>query len=172
MKKKNVTLYNMIFPIWLLWLIPVTWLVVLPANFLIDLVVTLLAMKFLRVPQAWQKTKAVIFKVWVFGFAADFIGTVMMFLSGVPDFNYETELGKWWYTNISNAVSYYPFQSVYSVLWIAASVLLAAFFIYLFNYHISFKKLELTKKEKRKAAFALAVFTAPYLFFLPTSLFF
>jgi len=36
MKKNQVKIYNLIFPIWLLWLIPATWIVVLPANFLID----------------------------------------------------------------------------------------------------------------------------------------
>ena len=33
MNKNSIKLYNVIFPIWLLWLIPITWLVVLPANF-------------------------------------------------------------------------------------------------------------------------------------------
>ena len=48
--KKGVKLYNVIFPLWLLWLIPITWLVVLPANFLIDLAVVVLTLKFLQVP--------------------------------------------------------------------------------------------------------------------------
>lgn len=172
MKRKDVKLYNLIFPIWLLWLVPITWLVIMPANFLIDFLVTFCAMKYLKIPQTWQKAKSVIFKVWILGFAADFIGTVLMFLSNLIDFNYETAFGKWWYQNITNAVAYYPFESIYSILWVTASVVLSACFIYLFNYKISFKKLEMPKTEKKKVALALAVFTAPYLFFLPTSWFF
>lgn len=172
MKKKNVTLYNLIFPIWMLWLIPVTWLVVLPANFVIDLLVTLAAMKCLKVEQPWQKTKSVVVKVWLFGFASDFIGTALMFLSNLIDFGYETALGKWWYQNITNAVAYDPFESVYAFLWVAVSVLLAGVCIYFFNQKFSFRNIELLPEQKRKIALVLAVVTAPYLFFLPTAWFF
>ena len=37
MKNTDVRLYNVLFPVWLLWFFPVTWIVVLPANFVIDL---------------------------------------------------------------------------------------------------------------------------------------
>ena len=63
MKKNSIKLYNVIFPIWLLWLIPITWLVVLPANFFIDLLVVVLTMKYLKVPDIKMNAKSVIFKV-------------------------------------------------------------------------------------------------------------
>ena len=75
MKKKSIKLYNVIFPIWLLWLIPMTWVIVLPANFLIDLLVVVLTMKYLKVKEIKLNAKSVILKVWIFGFIADFIGT-------------------------------------------------------------------------------------------------
>ena len=34
--KKEVRLYNVLFPIWLLWIFPQVWLVLLPGNLLID----------------------------------------------------------------------------------------------------------------------------------------
>lgn len=46
MTKKHITLYNLIFPIWLLWVIPTTWIVVLPVNFLIDITVVMLTLKY------------------------------------------------------------------------------------------------------------------------------
>lgn len=115
-KSSNVKLYNLIFPIWILWLIPTTWIIVLPANYLIDLFVVALTLKYLKVQEIKQNIKSVILKVWIFGFVADFIGTAAMFMSNLINIDYETELGKWWYTNITNAVSYNPFQSIYSFL--------------------------------------------------------
>ena len=170
--KNNIKLYNVIFPIWLLWVIPTTWIIVLPANFVIDLLVVALTMKHLKIEDWKRNTKSVIFKVWIFGFIADFIGTAAMFMANVIDFNYETQLGKWWYNNITNAVSYNPFASFYSILWVTACVILTAFLIYLFNYKICLKKLNLHNEQKKKIALSLAVFTAPYLFYLPTALFF
>ena len=161
MKKNSIKLYNVIFPIWLLWLIPITWLVVLPANFFIDLLVVVLTMKYLKVPDIKMNAKSVIFKVWIFGFIADFIGTASMVMSNLIDFNYKTQLGKWWYTN-----------SVFSVLWVTVCVIITAFLIYLFNYKFCLNKLNLLDEQKKKIALSLAIFTAPYLFYLPTAWFY
>ena len=172
MKKNSIKLYNVIFPIWLLWLIPITWLVVLPANFFIDLLVVVLTMKYLKVPDIKMNAKSVIFKVWIFGFIADFIGTASMVMSKLIDFNYKTQHGKWWYTNIANAVCYNPFESVFSVLWVTVCVIITAFLIYLFNYKFCLNKLNLLDEQKKKIALSLAIFTAPYLFYLPTAWFY
>lgn len=172
MKNNNIKLYNLIFPIWLLWLIPITWIVVLPANFLVDLIVVVLAMRYLKISDIKIKAKSVIFRVWIFGFIADFIGTAAMFLANIINFNYETKLGKWWYINISSAVSYNPFESVYALLWVTVCVIITSFFIYLFNYKFCLKKSNLDSNQKKKLALSLAIFTAPYLFYIPTAWFY
>ena len=172
MKNKQIKLYNIIFPIWMLWLFPLSWIIVLPANFIIDLLVLCLTMKFLKIDNIKVRAKKLILKVWLFGFAADFIGTFCMFASNLIDFDYQTNLGKWWYKNITNSVSYNPFESIYGFLWVLVCLLITGFFIYLFNYKISFKNSELDKSQKHKLALSMAVFTTPYLFLLPTSLFF
>lgn len=172
MKKNNVKLYNLIFPIWLLWLIPIIWIVVLPANFIIDMIVIVVTMKYLKIQNIKENTKAVIFRVWMFGFIADFIGTALMFTANVIDFDYKTQIGKWWYSNISNAVSYNPFESIYAILWVTVSVIITGFFIYLFNYKFTLNKSNLDNNQKKKLALSLAVFTAPYLFYIPTTWFF
>jgi hypothetical protein len=170
--KSSVKLYNLIFPIWLLWLIPLTWFVVLPANFLVDTLVVILTMKALKMSNIKVYYKKVIWKVWGFGFLADFIGTIAMFVPNLIDFDYNGDLGRWWYDNLSNPVSYHPYTSVYAVLWISLCVLLTAFLIYLFNYKISFRKLDMEDQYKQKIALSIAIFTAPYLFFLPTNWFY
>lgn len=172
MKKNSIKLYNVIFPIWLLWMIPTTWFVVLPANFLIDLLVVVLTMKYLKIQDIKTNAKSVILKVWIFGFIADFIGTIGMFLSVLIDFDYETAIGQWWYNNITNAVALNPFENIYSILWVALCVILTAIIIYIFNKKICLKKLNILDEQKRKIALSLAIFTAPYLFYLPTAWFF
>lgn len=172
MDKKYVKLNNLIFPIWILWLIPVTWIIVLPANFLIDLLVIVLTMKCMKIQDIKHKAKTVILRVWVFGFVADFIGTAAMFLANIINFDYETQMGKWWYKNITNAVSYNPFESIYAFLWVTICVVLTAFFIFLFNFKFCLKKSDLSDIHRKKLALSLAIITAPYLFYLPTSLFF
>ncbi len=167
-KNKGVTLYNVLFPIWMLWLFPITWIVILPANFIIDLLVVTLTLKFLKVENIKEKVKPVIIKVWIFGFIADFIGTTAMFASNLIDFDYQTELGKWWYENISNAVSYNPYHSIFAVLWVTVSVFIAALCIYWFNLKICLRKAELDIAIKKKLSLSLAIFTAPYLFYLPS----
>ena len=172
MKKRGVTLYNLIFPIWLLWLIPMTWIVVLPANFIIDLLVVVITMKFLKVEEIKKNAKMIILRVYLFGFVADIIGTLVMFTANLISFSYETPMGKWWYHNISNAVSYYPFETIYSFLWVTVSVIITGILIYFFNYKFALKKVALDNRIKKKIALSLAIFTAPYLFYLPTSWFF
>lgn len=172
MTKKGIKLYNIIFPIWLLWLIPVTWIVVLPANFIIDLAVIIFTLKYLKVNNVKAIAKSIIFKVWVFGFVSDFVGTVLMFLANVIDFDYNTSLGKWWYENISSAVSYDPYKSIFAVLWITLCVIITAFFIYIFNYNIVLRKSDLDTSQKKKLALSLAIFTAPYTFYIPTHWFY
>lgn len=172
LNSQDTKLYNVIFPIWLIWLIPTTWIIVLPANFLIDLLVVVLTLKVLGVSEVRQTTKSVIIKVWLLGFVADFIGTAAMLLSNIINFDYQTALGEWWYKNLANAVSYNPFDSIYAFIWVTICVFITAACIYFFNYKISFKKVELTIDQKKKLALSLSIFTAPYLFYLPTKWFF
>lgn len=172
MKRKNVKLYNIIFPIWLLWLIPTTWIVVLPANFIIDLLLVVLTLKYLKVENIKPIAKSIIFKVWIFGFLADFIGTFLMLLSNIIDFDYNTPIGEWWYNNITNAVSYNPFTSIYAILWVTVCVVITAILIYIFNYRLVLRKSGLEDSQKKKLALSLAIFTAPYTFFIPTAWFY
>lgn len=46
--KKEVRLYNVLLPVWLLWIFPQVWLVILPGNLLIDCLVLTGALFVLR----------------------------------------------------------------------------------------------------------------------------
>ena len=58
MKKKDVRLYNVLFPMWMLVSLPMVWYVVIPGNFLIDSLVLIIAMKVLKLLGNKRDTKS------------------------------------------------------------------------------------------------------------------
>ena len=77
--RKRTRLYNMLFPMYLLWLAPTIWLLIMPANFLIDSIVVLIALSVLKLPPMaiYKKT---ILKVWGYGFLSDLIGSASLLI--------------------------------------------------------------------------------------------
>lgn len=172
MKGKKNKLYNMAFPIWLLWLIPITWLIILPVNFFIDLLVVVLMMKYLKIKNIKSFVKPTILRIWIFGFIADMIGTVLMIIPCLIQLDYNSKIGMWWYHNLANAIMYNPFESPYAFIWVTVSLITTAYCIYYFNFKFCLKKVDLSLIQKNKIALSLAVFTAPYAFYFPTAMFF
>lgn len=168
--KRDEKLYNVLFPLWFLLLVPISWLIVIPANFVIDLLALLLAMKLLRMPDIGKNLKSAVLKSWIAGFAADLVGGGAMFLSVLAGEFLPGPVRSWVYHNITEAVMVNPFSSVGGFLWTAVCVALAGGIIYLLNLKFCLKKTTLSLAQKRKLALAMALVTAPYLFFLPTTL--
>ena len=156
---KSYKLYNVLFPLWMLILLPVTWFVVIPANFLIDSLVLILAAHFwIKKPikEIWKKS---IIKVFVFGFLSDFVGAGFL-LSGLYASAY-LDFGTVFEETCNGPTSFGGFI----ILTIAVAI--SAICIYFADLKIAFKKLELETAEKKKLALALAIATAPYTFFIP-----
>lgn len=160
-KNKEITLYNVLFPIWFLILFPITWIVVLPANFIIDSIVLLVSVKLLKLANLREIYKKSILKVWLVGFASDFVGAGILFLS--------TENNTGW-SEYLNAVSWNPFDNWYAILFVGFAVTVSGICIYLGNIKYSLKAIEVEQKKKRILALTLAVITAPYILFYPSSL--
>ena len=152
---KRIRLYNMILPIWMLWFFPVTWLYILPGNFLWDSLALLAAMALFRVSGKWKIYKSSILKIWGLGFASDAAGVLLMMLSDVFFPNYE--------------VYFNPFSNAPAFLWATECVLISSVLIYLLNLKFSFEKTALDTLQKKRLSLVLAVLTAPYLFYLPTT---
>ena len=144
MKNKEIRFYNILFPIWMLMLIPTAWIAVLPINFIVDSLVILITMKAIGVKYKGKMYRKSILKVWIFGFVADMIGAGAL-------------LGAM-YADIFRG------DEIYLTL---PAMLIAALFIFIFNYKISFK--EYDKATRLKMAINLAIFTAPYTFLIPIS---
>ena len=152
--KREIKLYNMIFPIWSFYLIPIGWIAILPANFIIDSIVLVIALTVLRVPEKKAVYKKCILKIWEYGFLADIIGAVLLFVL----------LG---FTSI-NEIAYDPLSSPAAFAVISLGVGLAGVCIYLFNYKKVLSLVELDDSTRKKIAITIAVATAPYTMYIPT----
>ncbi|MEA5060761.1 MAG: hypothetical protein EOM66_06590 [Clostridia bacterium] len=173
--KRQVTLYNVIIPIWLLFIFPTIWPFMLAGNFGIDSLVLYIGMRRLGLEDKRAFYKKHIFKIWGCGFLGDLPGVLFMLLavslsdligapnSAVYDFLYE---------NLTSAVSFDPFSSIWSVLWITIAVAISAFCLYWLNYKLVYRRTELEDGQKKRLALMMAVITAPWFFYLPTKWFY
>lgn len=173
-KYKKVTLYNLIFPIWLLvWIPSWFWLILLPANYCIDRLVFTVSSKKQKGELSNHFFRKHTWKLWLFGFLSDFIGSVLLVLPlllPVPEKvakNYnQSGFGKF-----MNGLQFNAFSNVGALLYTLFAVAVSGLMIYLFDRRVIFKTGEFTKEQTNRIAFIMAIITAPYLYLLPTSLF-
>ena len=158
--RKDVKLYNIIFPMWSIYffglLFPPLLLILLPANFAADTLFLLLLFWKLGLPEKKKLYWKGIWKTWGFGFLADVISSaIFLALSELIDFH---KYG----INIYRSI-----QSAEAFLFTTAAVALAGFLIYFFHMKWVWNKVELEAGQKRKIALGMAILTAPYLMYLP-----
>jgi len=153
MKKNDIKLYNFLAPFWMwAWLLPTMWAIILPGNFIIDSIVLIIGMFAVKMPDKVKAYWNHIFVVFGFGLLSDFLASAAMYAA-----MYITEkLG---------------FSDVFSLgdelhLTIPG-LLIAMALIFVFNYYITFRKLQ--KSSRFKLALMFAVITAPYTFLVPSS---
>lgn len=157
MKKEKIN--NVIFPIYLIWIMPQVFWIIAILNFIIDSIVIIVTEKILKVNNILKNYKKCILKVWGFGFLADFIGAILLIgISGI--------LGSFDISFVYN-IGYNPFGNIYALMITFFTVAISGILIYVFNRKICFKKLDLTEKQKVVLSLVMAIFTAPYLFLMP-----
>lgn len=141
--KKEMKLYNVLFPVWMLMMFPVTWLVVLPGNFIIDSIVLLICMSILKLEKGFYKSN--ILKIFGIGIFSDVIGSMFLFLM-----MFVFELGRMG-------------DEIYLTL---PACIISATCIYVFNYFITFRNCD--RNLRIKLALTFAILTAPYTFMIPS----
>ncbi len=165
--KREIKLRNVFFPIWMLWVLPITWLVIIPINAIIDGLVLLFTTAHLSIEDRKNFILRILPKTVLVGFISDIIASIPLVLLAIiwnPDTN--TKIGKWWLENIS-PIQYNPLDNIFSVLIVLVCVILGGFLIYFLNRKFVLKKLEITDCEKFVLARNMAIFTAPHLFLMP-----
>lgn len=145
-KKNQVKLYNIMFPFWMIMALPsLLWLIIIPGNFAIDSLVLLIAVFVLKIENKKEMYKKHIWKIFGFGMISDIIGSALMFISVLCGIG---TMGDELYLTIP-------------------ALMIASFFIFLFNYKFTFKDIE--KQLRFKLALTFAIVTAPYTFLVPSS---
>ena len=162
MEKREIRLYNMILPLWLLWIFPQVWFLLLPGNLLIDTEVLLCALLALRRPDKGRLMK----RLWWRGFAADAAGVAWLLLALILwDMNVCRRRAFWqkWLEGVMGD----PFSHPVAFLWTLAAVAIAGVCIYYLDKK-PMRAAGLTDREAHRAALALAIVTAPWAFLIPT----
>ena len=157
--KKETRLYNVFFPIWFLLLYPLSWIIALPVNFAVDLLVLWLCCRRWGLPvrEIWRRD---IWLCWIFGFLGDLTGCSLLLAVNFIQNN-------WWQNNIVANLSWQPFESVWAVLMILAAMLLASVCIYLLDRFVVFRRRE--RKLAHRMALVFAVATTPVTLLIPTA---
>ncbi|WP_027397783.1 hypothetical protein [Anaerovibrio lipolyticus] len=147
-------LYNVLFPMWLFYLLPTgVWLIILPANFLIDSLVLYFGGRYLHIKDLVKLWKRCIFRIWVIGFISDILGALLILAVALlvdkicPEWN----------------TFYFPGATLIAV----PGVLLSAVSIFFFNRRFAFVNTDLDDRIINKLCWILAIFTAPYAMLIP-----
>ena len=158
MYKNTHKFYNLIFPIWILILIPPYLIAAVIANLLIDALVVRFVLTYNRVVIASKIERLLILKVFLAGYLADFIGMgllISVYVYFEPTINY-----------------FHIWESPLNVIVHLIAVIITGFIIFGFNMFI-FRNIEKIDHFVRfRLALALAVITAPWTFLISASIFY
>lgn len=113
--KKQTRVYNLLFPIWLIWLFPQVLVFVIPGNLLVDCAVLFLALLALKHPQKGAVIKKLWWKFWLLGFAADGVGVAWMFLGWLLAIPFED-----FWDDTLRYIMHNPFGHPLAFLWTLA----------------------------------------------------
>lgn len=156
--KKEIRLYNILFPVWMLvWWPSWLWLILIPLNYGVDALVLHLSLPRDADRRAFGRKNA--WKICLAGFLSDFLGSALLFALYVMDLS----------GDFSYHIAYDPFGSIPALLTALAAAALSAGAIFLLDRWI-LRRAGLDAEGARRAARNLAIFTAPYLFLFPSGL--
>jgi hypothetical protein len=166
-QNRSITLYNVMFPIWFLLVFPVAWLVVVPANFVIDSLVLLAGLSWLGIDGKKDVYRRAIVRIVAFGFLSDLAGALLLFATVLSSSVLPTSqlLG-----DVQRAVSMDPWSHPLGLLIVTAAVAIAGALIYALNLRFALAGTKLAPPTKRRLCVVLAVVTAPWVFYVPSAL--
>lgn len=155
MKKQDIRLYNVLFPVWFFYFFPIIWLLILPVNFMVDSLVLYFSARHQGIGERLPLWKKHILPVWGIGFLSDLIGAGLIFLI----YMVITELPLLRFFN--------PLLFPGTTLLSLPGVILAGVLIYWLNRKLTFRKSSLDPAAIHRLCLHLAIFTAPYTMLIP-----
>lgn len=171
-------LYNVLFPIWMLTLMPSFWLISIPVNFVVDsaallIILTVLAKKRGEATyRPWRDWLRAIWLTWILGFISDLVAAGFLIFWGLGPTMLLGDRGgfiSWWGEHVATPMMENPFGSIFAVLFVLAAIGLGGLLIYFFNKNVALRMIRsLEPWEIRRAAFWMAVVTAPWTMLVPS----
>jgi hypothetical protein len=155
--KKGIRLYNVLFPIWFLFLFPQLWLIMLPVNFIVDSLVLYLTARRQGLEHRFGLWKKRILPIWGIGFLSDLIGAAAVVILYFG----------WCELDILGITMINPILFPGTTLMAMPGVALAGWLIYILNKKITFRKSDLDPAIIHKLCLHLAIWTAPYTMLIP-----
>lgn len=157
MKKNEIRLYNVLFPIWFYLLFPQVWLIILSVNFLVDSLVVYFSAKRQELENPLKLWKNHILPVWGIGFLCDILGAILVVLTYLGCVALDLEG-----IRLLNPVLF-PGTTLISI----PGVILAGVLIYFLNKHLTFRESNMDPKAIHRLCLHLALWTAPYTMLIP-----
>ncbi len=165
MKKRPFILHNVIFPFPLMpvYYAGAYWGWLIPANYAVDTLIAFLCLRKLNVPDYKHKALKISWVICLMGFLADIIGGMILVLLAFPPGWFQAVFPRF-YMQVSLMFRGNNYRTGWGYLVILAVIVLTGFIIYKGDKKIL--KGITDEKTAVLTAAALAVFTAPYLFFI------
>jgi len=157
--KKDIKLYNVMFPIWFYLLFPQVWLVILLVYFIVDSLVVYFSAQRQRLPDPGVIWKKHILSVYLMGFLSDLIGAVVTLIVYLM---YVATRGP---AALQNPILF-PANALISL----PGVVLAGCMIYILNKKLTFRESDLEPAVIHRFCLHLALWTAPYTMLIPAFL--
>lgn len=150
-----------VYPLWIYILSPVSWIVIMPYKFMMVSIALLVCARSYDLNRNVRFYKKNIGWSFVISVAGNLAATLLLYCT-------QPYFGEKWYEYMTSAVAYNPFDNVWSMLYVIAAVALTVFLSFCAYSKALFPKTIRDALLCRKVALIVAVFTAPYLYLVPT----
>ena len=169
MTKSDNKIYNILLPIWLIIFFPSwLWLLLIPANYLIDRIVLMWSLG--DMPEKGLFCRNHNWKICLAGFASDYAGAILLFALNQLMFGMNDDVNSF-ISKAADGLMFNPFSNVLSLVIVIAAIVLSAVCIYKLDKSI-LTKAGLDIDQAKKSAIKLAIITAPYVYLIPSELFY
>ena len=156
-------------PIWFFYINPIFWIVIIPITTILCSTVVYISTIYLKIYNPFRIFKKVIVKTTFFCFLCDIIVVGLVLLGTMATENLINPKSDFynWYKSLRDSIYEKPLDNIFAILTLSVLILLSRIINYKLNKRYTFSKLDIEEENKKKLALAIAIFTAPYMFFFP-----
>ncbi|MEB3025812.1 MULTISPECIES: hypothetical protein [unclassified Parvimonas] len=156
-------------PIWFFYINPIFWIVIIPITTILCSTVVYISVLYLKIYNPFKMLKKIIVKTTFFCFLCDIMVVGLILLGTMATENLINPKSDFynWYESLRASIYGKPLDNIFAILTLGVLILLSRIINYKLNKRYTFSKLDIEEENKKKLALAIAIFTAPYIFFFP-----